>query len=156
MPCTTGSRVAARALAAGTKKPNTMFTKNMPQMTRPTLEALSRARMPRAMRLSRPTSRMTAPTRKANRHSQMTWLVNPAKMMDMGGLPPCQGMAWVMSSSVGMEIPVMPVGMASLTHMTLAQSTMPSTAMPLWVRPGKGGSTVQKRKKSAQAMTKPV
>ena len=55
-----------------------------------------------------------------------------------------------------MEMPVMPVGMASLTHMTLAQSTMPSTAMPLWVRPGKGGSTVQKRKKSAQAMTKPV
>lgn len=86
----------------------------------------------------------------------MTWLVNPAKIMDMGGLPPCQGMAWVMSSKVGMEMPVMPVGMASLTHMTLAQSTMPSTAMPLWVRPGKGGSTVQKRKKSVQAIAKPV
>ena len=74
---------------------------------------------------------MTAATIKANRHSQITWSVKPAKIMAMGGLPLFQGRAWVISSMVGMEMPVTPAGMASLTHMTLAHTTMPKTAMPL-------------------------
>ena len=156
MPCTTGSRVAARALAAGTRKPSIILTKNMPQMTRPTDDALKRDRMPRAMRRSSPMSCMTAATIKANKHSQITWSVKPANMTAIGGLPLVQGRALVISSMVGMEMPVMPAGMASLTHMMLAQTTMPRTAIPSGVRPGNGLSIPQKRMKASHARINPA
>ena len=139
MPWTTGMMVAARALAAGMRKARAKLTPNMPQMMRPTLEALILSRMARAMRLSMPKSWMMAPVKKANRHSQTSWVVNPEKTCPMGGLPLVQGRARVRTSRVGMEMPVMPTGMASETHMIEAQTRMASTDMPSRDKPSGRG-----------------
>jgi len=92
-----------------------------------------------------------APAKKANRHSQTSWVVKPEKAWPMGGLPLFQGMALVRMMRVGMEMPAMPTGMASVTHMTQAQTRMASTDMPSGFRPSGRGRTLFTRKKSPQA-----
>jgi len=50
----------------------------------------------------------------------------------------------------------MPTGMASATHMTLAQTTTASTDMPSLDNPSGQGSTAKIRKNNSQAAAKPA
>ena len=81
----------------------------------------------------------------------MTWFVKPPKTSDIGGLLSVHGSAWLTSNKVGIEIPVIPTGNASLTHMMLAQMTIPSTVIPWMLSPSNGGKNFQKWKKKNQA-----
>jgi hypothetical protein len=134
IPFTTGSIAAARAFAAGTKKLSTMLTPYIPQITFPTDDALMRSRITIAMRRSSFISCIMPPTMKANRQSQITSVVKPAKTVASGGvrvLPVfTHGIACVTIRSKGIEIPVMPTGIASEIHIRDAHTTMAITAMP--------------------------
>jgi len=61
-----------------------------------------------------------------------------------------------MMSSVGMLMPVMPTGIASDTHMMLAQTTMASTIMPSGLRPAGVGSTHRISANAIHASAKPI
>ena len=111
------------------------------------------------MRRSSLVSCMIAPTMKAKRQSQTTSLVKPENTAAIGGcaasLPfTVQGTAWVTISNSGSAMPVMPTGIASVTHMMLAQTTMASTAMPSDDKPG-GSGAKRMTKNRNQALRKP-
>jgi len=82
-------------------------------------------------------------------------VVNPLKTVPIGGLPSFQGMACVMINRVGTEMPAMPTGRASETHMMLAQTTIASTDMPSGDSPWGLGRTSQIRKNRAQPTPNP-
>ena len=123
--------------------------------TLPTEEARNHCRIDIAMRRSSFRSCIIPPTMKAKRHSHTTSFVNPEKAIARGGFiwPPrwTQGSACVTIRSSGMDIPVMPTGIASATHMMDAQATVARTALPSSLNPGRFGRKKRIEKKAVHA-----
>ena len=93
---------------------------------------------------------------KANRHSQTTSSVKPVNAASNGGwatpLRTVQAIAWLSIRSNDMPRPAMPSGMASDTHIMLAQNTMPSTDRPAGESPAGAGNSMAMTRDPAQAM----
>ena len=65
-------------------------------------------------------------------------------------------MPWVSINNVGMDSPVMPTGMASETHMRLAQTTTASTAIPFSDKPSGRGKTHRIKANMIHAAKNPI